>query len=93
MNGVPSNRSLIPWHAALFIQTGNDNWTYLCGGSLIRNQVVLTAAHCLTLDQGRVSEVERFRVILGAVSSIFSENEAAAGASIHKVLRLLLILL
>lgn len=42
VNGINTERGDWPWMAALFI--GN---TFLCGGSLIHPQFVLTAGHCV----------------------------------------------
>ncbi|XP_069015081.1 serine protease 27-like [Embiotoca jacksoni] len=41
-----------PWQAILF-----RNGTFRCGGSLITNQWVLTAAHCLTRDDLKNSKI------------------------------------
>lgn len=45
-----------PWHVALFYQEGFD-LAYKCGGSIIRDNAVLTAAHCVT--QGNVTLSEK----------------------------------
>lgn len=46
--GQAAQRNEIPWQAYLFSTEGNSNSGSACGGSLIRNTWVLSAAHCVT---------------------------------------------
>ncbi|RZB39248.1 Trypsin, Ldl recept a, and/or Sushi domain containing protein, partial [Asbolus verrucosus] len=45
VKGWISERGKFPWHAVLFaLEEGN--WSFTCGGTLITEKIVLTAAHC-----------------------------------------------
>lgn len=59
VNGRPSTRGQFPYYALVLIKTKNG--TGACGGSLISNQWVLTAAHC-------VVDAQSFEVHLGALN-------------------------
>ncbi len=48
VGGDPAEAGQIPWQVALIITDPDDvNRQYLCGGSIIENGWVLTAAHCV----------------------------------------------
>ncbi|XP_006873998.1 PREDICTED: mastin-like [Chrysochloris asiatica] len=54
-----------PWQVSLWVYVPGDNgWAFICGGSLIRREWVLTAAHCV---QGKRLEPRSFRVQVGQV--------------------------
>lgn len=38
---------VFPWHASLFVVENNQKPKYICGGTLISEAVVVTAAHCV----------------------------------------------
>ena len=57
-----------PWAALLLLRSSRTNRTSRCGGSLISNRHVLTAAQCLS-----ESEVYDITVVLGEIKMIFKE--------------------
>ncbi|XP_053560969.1 chymotrypsin-like elastase family member 1 [Bombina bombina] len=57
VGGTDSAKNAWPWQVSLQYLSGG-NWYHTCGGSLIRSNWVLTAAHC-------VDWVASFRVVLG----------------------------
>ncbi|XP_055536280.1 transmembrane protease serine 9-like [Wyeomyia smithii] len=69
-NSLPSRpseaiRGEFPWHAALY-QEESGNFSYSCGGSLINERFVLTAAHCvINPNNGYKLTVKRLKVLLG----------------------------
>lgn len=44
IDGSPAQVGQIPWQIALFINLGTG--TVFCGGSIISEEWILTAAHC-----------------------------------------------
>ncbi|XP_053686659.1 chymotrypsinogen A-like [Sabethes cyaneus] len=54
-----------PWHAAIFRRKGSST-NYVCGGSVISEEYILTAAHCvMNADNGFQLAVNRIFVRLG----------------------------
>ncbi|XP_053673654.1 uncharacterized protein LOC128723915 [Anopheles nili] len=46
-----------PWHAAIFYRM-NGSLSYKCGGSIIDENTILTAAHCVLANRGIVAPAE-----------------------------------
>uniref|UniRef100_A0A182NEI1 Peptidase S1 domain-containing protein n=1 Tax=Anopheles dirus TaxID=7168 RepID=A0A182NEI1_9DIPT len=44
-----------PWHVAIFHQKVNKSMEYACGGSIIDENTIVTAAHCVTSNNGLMS--------------------------------------
>ncbi|XP_031520480.1 chymotrypsin-like elastase family member 2A [Papio anubis] len=55
-----------PWQVSLQY-TSNGNWYHTCGGSLVANNWVLTAAHC-------ISSSRTYRVVLGRHNLCIAES-------------------
>ncbi|EAA43286.4 AGAP012277-PA, partial [Anopheles gambiae str. PEST] len=50
-NGIDAKAGHWPWHAAIFHRKGEQN-EYACGGAVIDENTVLTAAHCIYTTRG-----------------------------------------
>ncbi|KAI4879232.1 hypothetical protein NFI96_012113, partial [Prochilodus magdalenae] len=62
---IAGGQEAIP-HSKRYLVSFQINKEHLCGGTLIRNNYVLTSAHCL--DGYKPSEKKRLDVVLGAHS-------------------------
>ncbi|XP_058060691.1 serine protease easter-like [Anopheles bellator] len=62
-NGQEAKPGYWPWHAALF-ESKVRSFDYICGGSILDQNTILTAAHCLVTPNGLVA-VERLSVQVG----------------------------
>ncbi|KAJ1522541.1 hypothetical protein ONE63_001727 [Megalurothrips usitatus] len=74
------NGSVFPWQAGLYRRSDADNahYEFQCGGSLIAEALVLTAAHCVEDSAaGSVQPAARYMVALGKTQSAWEAEEDA----------------
>lgn len=76
VHGKPTNQTFWPWHATLFSAI-NNYWHFICGGSIIRSSVIVTAAHCVAPGNRKGNET-LYTIVVGAINSNFTENQVAA---------------
>lgn len=73
-----------PWHAALFYQE-SFNLAYKCGATIIRNNVVLTAAHCVTNGEENLSEnIMKIRIEQAELLSSSSHQFNVFKSNVHE---------
>lgn len=67
-----------PWHVAIYQLEGPGIRKYICGGSIINTNAILTAAHCVDTPNG-ITSAEALRVEAGLYDlTISSSNSQAA---------------
>lgn len=85
IGGIPSTANELPWQAHLnmtFIDDEGGQSTFVCGGVVISENVVLTAAHCV---RNRTETVDPQNVkVWAGIISLFSANSLNA-ASVSEI--------
>ncbi|XP_063908176.1 uncharacterized protein LOC135126228 [Zophobas morio] len=73
-----------PWQAVLYC---NSSKRLLCGGTLLSEKIILTAAHCVTNDKGQLQPKENYIVAVGKSYRSYndSRDNAAQFSSIEEM--------
>ncbi|KAL3276513.1 hypothetical protein HHI36_011891 [Cryptolaemus montrouzieri] len=64
IGGQIADRGNYPWTIAIY-KKKTDNYKLICGGTLINQRVIVTAAHCVTDKEGNILEKSIYRVAAG----------------------------
>ncbi|XP_064212353.1 modular serine protease isoform X2 [Tribolium castaneum] len=84
VNGKTAKRGTYPWQAALYTR---DKKELICGGSLIKLNMIITAAHCVTDQQDRAQPLpkENYIVALGKYYRKFDDPRDSKEAQFSEV--------
>ena len=61
INGKEARLGAWPWAVFLGLPSGNNEFRFFCGGTLINEDYILTAAHCFepqNLTMGRLADLD-----------------------------------
>ncbi|CAH2098474.1 unnamed protein product [Euphydryas editha] len=83
VNGVESKPGDWPWHVAIF-RLERDTLKYICGGTLVSNIFVLTAAHCVTINGAAVLP-ENLGISLGK-HNLFGGDVGSQEKQVHQII-------
>lgn len=67
VNGTPATTTQVPWQVALFAQNNNGQAGYICSGTLIDAQWVVSAAHCFNQQAIDQQPITSYSVAVGTV--------------------------
>ena len=72
MTGKNTNVTEVPWHVGIY-----ENDTQICGGTIISERVVITAAHCFSqsINGMHIIDYKTFKVAAGKIVRGLNEKE------------------
>uniref|UniRef100_A0A182PBQ4 Peptidase S1 domain-containing protein n=1 Tax=Anopheles epiroticus TaxID=199890 RepID=A0A182PBQ4_9DIPT len=82
-NGIDAKAGHWPWHVAIFHNKGKQR-EYACGGAIVDENTILTAAHCIYTTNG-VVPLNQISVHLGLLN-LKEENEFTQTHSLQEII-------
>ncbi|XP_014284269.1 chymotrypsin-like elastase family member 2A isoform X2 [Halyomorpha halys] len=73
--GFPSKYNEFPWHVALYKLSNASRYDYMCGGSIIDNNIVITAAHCVFDEEQQDLDYSRMVIATGKYNGSWEHRD------------------
>nr|XP_024214446.1 chymotrypsin-like elastase family member 2A [Halyomorpha halys] len=67
--GKDSKPNQYPWHVGIYRRDNSSKYEYICGGSIIYDNVIITAAHCVFDENTKNIDYNRMVVAVGKHNS------------------------
>ncbi|CAK9825274.1 Modular serine protease [Anthophora retusa] len=66
VNGFEAKIGVFPWHVGIYNKKAENNYEQICGGTLISNNLVVSAAHCFYDEvYSKLNDKSRYAVAAG----------------------------
>lgn len=77
VGGQTTNVARVPWHVGIYSDRNNPPlYQQICGGSILSNRLVVTAAHCFwNKDDGRIMAAHHYHVATGKTQRSYYATE------------------
>ncbi|MFC8828326.1 trypsin-like serine protease [Streptomyces sp. NPDC057137] len=83
IGGTNTSISSAPWMVQLFFEWDNDGYFYFtCGGTLVAPNKVLTAAHCVTDENGKALDMVGRGMVLANTAKLAGGPDNAEGTAV-----------
>ena len=75
ISGEDTDLTLVPWHVAIY-----KNEEQICGGTIISERLVISAAHCFSMSKNNTHEIDYkiYKVAAGKSMRNLFEQETQA---------------
>ncbi|CAH1401244.1 unnamed protein product [Nezara viridula] len=64
-DGTDAEHNQFPWHVAIYKLGKNSAYEYICGGSIIDSEIIITAAHCIFNETAQDIDYSPMMVVTG----------------------------
>ncbi|XP_014273412.1 coagulation factor X [Halyomorpha halys] len=75
-HGAAVRQNEFPWHAALYrMDNSSQDYEYICGGTIVNTNAVLTAAHCVYDDEKDDIDYRKMVIAVGKRNSSWEHRD------------------
>jgi secreted trypsin-like serine protease len=85
VKGDTTNKGEFPWQVAIYQRRGLEPNQLICGGTLISERIILTAAHCVTDYEGKVLSKSNYTLAVGKYYRSYSDPRDTPQAQFSEV--------
>ncbi|EFN86498.1 Limulus clotting factor C [Harpegnathos saltator] len=89
VNGFEAKVGVFPWHVGIYRKNANMKHEQICGGSLVSNNLVVSAAHCFYDEAfGKLHDASNYAVAAGKHYRAWDVNEQYTQKSLVESVKL-----